>query len=48
MENADVRETIQAIYHSKGLEESYAKMQVLSNLSNLLKSYVHLSEILLF
>ena len=28
MENADVRETSQIIYHSKGLDESYPKMQV--------------------
>ena len=26
MENADVRETSQIIYHLKGLEESYSKM----------------------
>ena len=44
--NADVRETNQIIYHSKGLNESYSKMYVLSNLSNFVKSYGHLSEIL--
>ena len=48
MENAEVQKTIQVIYDSKGLEESYGKMQVLSNLSNFLKSYRHLSEILVF
>ena len=47
MENADVGETSQIIYHLKGLE-SCPKMQVLSNLSNFLKSYGHLSEILAF
>ena len=46
MENADVRELSQIIYHSKGLDESYPKMQFLSNLSNFVKSYGHLSEIL--
>ena len=29
-----------------GLEESYPKMQILSNISNFLKRYGHLSEIL--
>ena len=29
--------------HSKGLDESYLKMQVLSNLSNFVKSYGHLN-----
>ena len=48
MENADVQETSQIINHSKGLDESYPKMQVLSNLSNFVKSYGYLSEILLF
>ena len=46
--NADVREISQIIYHSKVLGESYPKMQVLSNLSNFVKSYGHLSEILTF
>ena len=46
--NADVRETSQIIYHSKGLEENYPKIQVLSNLSNFVKNYGHLSEILAF
>ena len=45
IKNADVRETSQIIYHSKGLDESYPKMQVLSNLSNFFKSYEYLSEI---
>ena len=48
MENADVRESSQVIYHSKGLDESYPKMYVLSNLSNFVKSYGRLSEILAF
>ena len=48
MENADTRETSQIIYHSKGLEESYSKMSVLSNLSNFVKSYGHLSGRLAF
>ena len=47
-ENAEVRETSQIIYHLKGLQESYLQMQVLSNLSNFVKSYGHLSEILAF
>ena len=47
-ENADVRETSQIIYRSKGIDESYLKMYVLSNLSNFVKSYGHLSEILAF
>ena len=46
MKNADIRETSQIIYHSKGHDEGYPKMQVLSNLSNFVKSYGHLSEIL--
>ena len=36
------------IRHSKGLDESYPKMEVLSNLSDFVKSYGHLSEILAF
>ena len=44
----DVREISQIIYHSKGLAESYPKMCVLSNLSNFVKGYEHLSEILTF
>ena len=44
--NADVGEISQIINHSKGVDESYPKMQVLSNLSNFVKSYGHLSEIL--
>ena len=43
IKNADVRETSQIIYHSKGLDESYPKMQVLANF---VKRYGHLSEIL--
>ena len=48
MKNADVREISQIIYHSNGFDESYPKMHVLSNLSNFVKSYGHLSEILAF
>ena len=48
MENVDVRETSQIIYHSKGLDENYLKTQVLSNLSNFVKRYAHFSEILAF
>ena len=46
--NADVRETSQIRCHSKGLDESYPKTQVLSNVSNFVKSYGHSSEILAF
>ena len=48
MKNADVRETSQIISHFKSLDESYAKMQLLSNLSSFVKSYGHLNEILAF
>ena len=48
MENADVRETSQVIYHSKGFDESYPTMQAASNLSAFVKSYGYLSEILAF
>ena len=44
----DLRVTSQIIYHSKGVDESYPKMQVLSNLSKFVKGYGHLSEILAF
>ena len=44
----DVREISQIINHLKGLDESYPKMQVLSNLSNFVNSYGHLSKILVF
>ena len=44
--NADIREISQIIYHLKGLNESYPKMQVLSNLGNFVIRYGHLSEIL--
>ena len=46
--NTDVRETSQIIHHSKGLDESYPKMYVLSNVSDFVKRYEHLSEILPF
>ena len=45
---ADIRETSRIIYHWKGLDESYPKMQVISNLSNFVKSYGRLSEISTF
>ena len=48
MKNADVRETSQIIYHSKGFDKRYPKLQVLSNLSNLVKGYWHLSKLLAF
>ena len=48
MENEDVREISQIIYHSKGLDEGYPKMHVLSILSNCLKNYGHLSQMLAF
>ena len=48
MENVDVREISQIIYHSKSLDESYPKIRVLSNLSNSVISYGNLSEILTF
>ena len=44
--NLDFRETSQIIRHVKGLDESYPKMHVLSNLSNFVKRYGQLSEIL--
>ena len=43
MKNGDVSEISKIIYHSKGLDEIYPKMQVLSNLSNFVKRYGHLS-----
>ena len=48
MKNADIQETSQIIYPSEGIDESYPKMQALSNLSNFVKSYGHLSKILAF
>ena len=48
IENADIREISKVIHHSKGLDESFPKMQVLSKLSNFVKIYGHLSEILAF
>ena len=48
MKNADVRGISQVMYHSKCIDESYPKMQVLSNLSDFVKRYGHLSEILSF
>ena len=48
MKNAGIQETSQIIQHSKGLNKGYPKMQVLSNLSNFVRSYGYLSEILAF
>ena len=48
MENADLRETKQIIYHSKGVDESYPKMYFLLNLSYYVKSYGHLCQFLAF
>ena len=48
MKNAEIIETSLIINHLKSLDESYPKMQVLSNLSNFVKSYGHLSKILAF
>ena len=42
MKNADLCETKQIIYHSKGIDESYPKMYFLLNLSHYVKSYGHL------
>ena len=36
------------IYHSKGLYQIYSKMSVISNLSDFVKSYRHLSKFLSF
>ena len=48
MENADLRETKQIIYHSKAIDESYPKMYFLLNLSHYVKSYGHLCQFLAF
>ena len=48
MENVDLLETKQIIYHSQGIDESYTKMYVLLNLSHYVKSYGHLCQILAF
>ena len=40
--NADLRETKQIIYNSKGIDESYPKTYFLLNLSHYVKSYGHL------
>ena len=46
--NEDFRETKQIIYDSKGINESYAKMYFLLNLSLYVKSYGHLCQFLAF
>ena len=48
MENADLRETKQIIYHSKGIDESYPKMYLLLNLIHYVQRYGHLYQILAF
>ena len=48
VENADLRETKQIIYHSKGIDESYPKMYFLLNLIYYVKDYGHLYQILAF
>ena len=48
MKNADLGETKQIIYHSKGIDESYPKMYFLLNLSHCVKRYGHLCQILAF
>ena len=46
--NANLHETKQIIYHSKGIDESYPKMYFLLNLSHYVKSYGHFCQILAF
>ena len=46
MKNADLRETKQIIYQSKGIDESYPKMYFLLNSSHYVKRYGHLCQIL--
>ena len=46
LENSDLCETRQIIYHSKGNDESFPKMYFLLKLSHWIKSYGHLSKIL--
>ena len=46
--NADLRETKQIIYHSKGIGESYPKTYLLLNLSHYVKSYGEFCQILAF
>ena len=41
MKNADFQESSEIIYQSQGLDKCDPKMQVLSNLSNFVKSYEH-------
>ena len=47
-ENADIREISQIIYYSKGLDESYPKLQVLSSSRDFVKSNGYLSKLLAF
>ena len=48
IENANLREDNQIIYHLKSIDESYPKMYLLLNLSHYVKSYRHLCQILAF
>ena len=48
MENANLPETKQIIYHWKGIDESYLKMYFLLNLSHYVKRYGHLCQIFPF
>ena len=45
---ADLRETKQIIYQTKGIDESYPKMYFLLNLSHYVKSCGHYCQILAF
>ena len=45
-ENSNLRENKQMIHHSKDNDESFLKIQFLLKLSDWIKSYGHLSEIL--
>ena len=46
--DADLLETKQIIYHSKGIDDRYPKMYFLLNFSHYVKSYEHLCQILTF
>ena len=48
LQNLDLRETKQIIYHLKGIDESYPKMYFLLNLSHCVNSYGHFCQILSF
>ena len=48
MGNADLRETKQIVYQSKGIDESYPKMYFFLHLSHYVKSCGHFCQILAF